>query len=250
MRYPWVKGILLALLLAAPSSAQMSGGFVTVNDYTPPHLVQARTEEDSLVFEWDDDVRIDFLESALAQGHVTLSINGKKRSLRIQGDGGFMRERRSQPDAAVLGIELVETLDLNGQRLVLALPKPATGDKIHVVFGPDSVGDSFQNTNPTPITVSITWPSIDRVLLDTTPPVLEKLVVLDGMVKAIFSEPVDIASAERSILVNGARMHWQRCASNYGLCSRERLGEGQHKFEIMPGLRDLTGKEYQPPAQN
>lgn len=69
------------------------------------------------------------------------------------------------------------------------------------------------------------------------------------MIKAIFTEPVDIASAERSILVNGAGLHWQRCASNYGLCSRERLSQGESRFEIVSGLRDLAGKPYQPPVQ-
>lgn len=111
MQSAWLKIIPLAILLA-PASAQVTEGqssapygggrIVTVNDNTPPRLIQARSESGTLVLEWDDAVYADILERAFVQGRVTLSVNGKKRGLRIP-QGGFVSERRSQADAAVLG---------------------------------------------------------------------------------------------------------------------------------------------------
>ena len=105
---------------------------------------------------------------------------------------------------------------------------PEPGDEVLLTFEPEALEDVFQNRPSEPVVIAFLWPATDAVIYDSTPPEIERVVAVDGLVEIEFTEEPDLASAA-AITIPGQTLTWQSCRDRYGLCSVEPLAAGTYE---------------------
>ncbi|MGB3562699.1 MAG: RHS repeat-associated core domain-containing protein, partial [Thermoanaerobaculia bacterium] len=206
-----------------------------LGDLTPPAVEQVRVKKGELWIEVSEAILEKALQEALDDGTLTLSDLDADQEVPIAVSLPVVTGRQAH------------------RRAVISLPgPPAAGTNLQLTLPAGSLIDEFFNVALSDFQIQFTWSLADPVVLDETPPQLERILLLEGILELEFSEEPDIATAE-AILVDGDPVDWILDETRYRLRTASVLGEGVHEIAVTNGLSDLAGRhlesEYQSPFE-
>ena len=200
-------------------------------DSLGPAVEQVRTLGTDLLLELSEEVLLEALETALAEGRLTLSETASGQPLEIA---------LTQP---------VSTGRQAGRRLLITPTVPPLADtELALTLPADALCDSFGNTAAADFELTFVWPANDGVLFDDTPPRLEQVFLRDGQLELVFSEESDMVSAGDVLQIDGQSVGWTLEEDRYTLRTTAALDLGTHELTASTAPLDLAGQGLAEPV--